>query len=108
MDEVLSSIELLREKMGMKLYETGILYMKMEEYESAKMTFERVIDYYYDTAVVHQARQGLVKALAHNRQIDEALVYLNNNETKLTEQGLYDDAKETIEDIQKRIEKEQE
>ena len=83
-NDVLASIEILREKMGLKLYETGILYMKMDEYESAKMTFERVVDHYYDTAVVHQARQGMVKALAQNRQIDEALALLDENEMNLT------------------------
>ena len=104
-NDVLASIEILREKMGLKLYETGILYMKMEEYESAKMTFERVVDHYYDTAVVHQARQGMVKALAQNRQIDEALALLDENEMNLTEHGLYNDAKDTIQDVQKMIEK---
>jgi len=104
-NDVLTSIEILREKMGLKLYETGILYMKMEEYESAKMTFERVVDHYYDTAVVHQARQGMVKALAQNRQIDEALALLDENEMNLTEHGLYNDAKDTIQDVQKMIEK---
>ena len=104
-NDVLASIEILREKMGLKLYETGILYMKMEEYESAKMTFERVVDHYYDTAVVHQARQGKVKALAQNRQIDEALALLDENEMNLTEHGLYNDAKDTIQDVQKMIEK---
>ena len=104
-NDVLASIEILREKMGLKLYETGILYMKMEEYESAKMTFERVVDHYYDTAVVHQARQGMVKALAQNRQIDEALALLDENEMNLTEHGLYNDAKDMIQDVQKMIEK---
>ena len=104
-NDVLASIEILREKMGLKLYETGILYMKMEEYESAKMTFERVVDHYYDTAVVHQARQGMVKALAQNRQIDEALALLDENEMNLTEHGLYYDAKDTIQHVQKMIEK---
>ena len=41
-DDVVVSIEILREKLGKKIYETGILYMKMEEYESAKMTFQQV------------------------------------------------------------------
>ena len=104
-NDVLASIEILREKFGLKLYETGILYMKMEEYESAKMTFERVVDHYYDTAVVHQARQGMVKALAQNRKIDEALALLDENEMNLTEHGLYNDAKDTIQDVQKMIEK---
>jgi len=56
--------------------------------------------------VVHLARQGMIKALANNRQINEAQDLLAENEMNLTEQGLFDDAKEVIQDIQKKIEKE--
>ena len=106
-DDVVVSIEILREKLGKKIYETGILYMKMEEYESAKMTFQQVIDLYYDTGIIHQAYQGMVQALAKNREIDEALVFLNNHEMDLIVEGLYDVAQETIDDVQKIILKEQ-
>ena len=103
--EVLISIELLRGKLGLKLYETGILYMKMEEFESAKIAFERVIDNYYDTDVVHLAHQVKIKALANNRQINEAQDLLVENTINLTEHGLFYDAEETIQEIQKKIEK---
>lgn len=105
--QTLESIDLLREKMGIKLYEAGILYMKMEEYESAKMTFTRVIDIYYDTEIVFEARQGLVKALAYNREVDKALALLNKNEKILQEHELFEDAENSILHIQKLIEKEQ-
>ena len=55
--------------------------------------------------MVHLARQGMIKALANNRQINEAQDLLAENEMNLTEQGLFDDAKEVIQDIQKKIEK---
>ena len=106
-DDVVVSIEILREKLGKKVYETGILYMKMEEYESAKMTFQRVIDLYYDTGIIFQAHQGMVQALAKNREIDEALVLLNDHEMDLMGEGLYSDAQETIQNVQKIIAKEQ-
>tara|TARA_A100001037_G_C15138129_1_gene632197 strand:+ start:376 stop:1143 length:768 start_codon:yes stop_codon:yes gene_type:complete len=106
--DILTSIGILRQKMATKLYETGILYIKMEEYDSAKMIFNRVIDTFYDTAVVHLARQGKVKALAQNRQIDEALEFLNDHESKLKENGLYEEAEKTILNIQKKIAKETE
>jgi len=106
-DDVVVSIEILREKLGKKIYETGILYMKMEEYESAKMTFQQVINLYYDTEIIHQAYQGMVQALAKNREIDEAHVFLNNHEMDLMGEGLYDAAQETIDDVQKIIVKEQ-
>ena len=49
----------------------------------------------------------MVQALAKNREIDEALVFLNNHEMDLIGEGLYDVAQETIEDVQKIIIKEQ-
>ena len=81
--------------------------MKMEEYESAKMTYKQVIDLYYDTEIIHKAYQGMVQALAKNREIDEAPVFLNNHEMDLIGEGLYDVAQETIDDVQKIILKEQ-
>ena len=106
-DDVVVSIEILREKLGKKVYETGVLYMKMEEYESAKMTFQQVIDLYYDTGIIYEAYQGMVQALAKNREIDEALAFLNDYKMELMGEGHYDLAQETIEDIQKIIAKEQ-
>ena len=81
--------------------------MKMEEYESAKMTFQKVIDLYYDTGIIYQAHQRMVQALAKNREIDEALAFLNDHEMDLMGEGLYDDAQEIIENVQKIIAKEQ-
>ncbi|MBT5749289.1 MAG: hypothetical protein HOI40_08210 [Candidatus Marinimicrobia bacterium] len=81
--------------------------MKMEEYESAKMTFTQVIDKYYDTEIVLMARQELVKAMAYNREIDEAISFLNENEQILQEHDLFDDAEDAIHEIQNVILKEQ-
>jgi outer membrane protein assembly factor BamD len=102
-DEVLFSIESLRDKMGLKLYETGILYMKMEEYYSARMTFNKVIDLYYDTLIVYEAKAGVVEAFAYNKEIDEAYKSINSFETDLKANNLYDDAMETILKIEKMV-----
>ena len=106
-EDVISSIKLLRKKLGRKLYETGILYMKLDEYESAKMTFQLVIDLYYDTDIIINAYQGMVKALAKNREIDDAISLLNTYEIKLKDNALYDDANKTIQSVRKIILKEQ-
>ena len=106
-DDVLSSIESLREKLSEKLYETGILYMKLEEYESAKMTFQMVMDQYYDTSFINFAHQGMVKALAKNREIEDAVELLIKNEVDLIVSGLYDDAEEIIDDMKRKIDKEE-
>ena len=86
-----------------KIYETGILYMKLDEFESAKMTFQTVIDMYYDTEIIQLAYQGMVEALARNKEIDEAKTLLSEHENVLVESGLYDDAAKTVEKMQKTI-----
>ena len=104
-ENVLESITLLREKMGLKLYETGVLYMKMDEYESAKMTFDRVISMYYDTEVIYQAHQGAVIALAKNGEISEATNYLETHKAALETHDLLNDAVKAIQDMEKIISK---
>ena len=102
---VLSSIENLREKLGMKLYETGILYVKLEEYDSAIMTFQAVIDTYYDTKIINDAHQGMIIALAENKDLNEAQLMLDKHKESLSEHGLYNNAKSKIDKIQKKIAK---
>ena len=102
-DVAVESIEILRGKLGKKIYETGILYMKLDEFESAKMTFQLVMDMYYDTEIIQLAYQGMVEALARNKEIDEAKTLLSEHKNVLVESGLYDDATRTIEKMQKII-----
>jgi len=104
--DVLNSINILRNKLGLKSYETGVLYMKMEEYEAAIISFNQVLDTYYDTDVIHRARQGMIKAYAGDRDIDKANEILKTYEASLLENALYDDALEFIQDVEKRIGKE--
>lgn len=99
------SIELLREKLAIKLFETGILYMKMDEYESAKLTYQKVIDLYYDTDVIHKAYFEMVKALAKNENIDEAISLLDQHQDILVENELYNDASSLIQQVQKSLDK---
>ena len=106
-NNVITSIDILREKLGKKIYETGILYMKLEEYESAKISFQMVIDIYYDTDILSLAYQGMVKALAKNREMDDAISYLEEHKAGLVDRSLYQDAKKTIEMVQKKISKEE-
>jgi hypothetical protein len=67
------------------------------------MTFQSVIDLYYDTEIIQHANQGMVKAFASNKEIDEANAFLSDHESGLIEEELYDDAKKTIEKMQKII-----
>ncbi len=105
-DDIISSINILREKLAQKLFESGILYMKMEEYESAKIYFQLVIDSYYDTPIIFVAQKEMVKALAKNREIENAIAYLKDHEIDLISKDLYDDADETIKIMEKKLAKE--
>ncbi len=107
-DDVISSIESLREKLGQKLYETGILYLKLEEYESAKMTFQSFMDQYYDTSFIIFAHQGMAKALAKNRELEDATAFLIKHEIDLIGSGLYAEVEEIIDDMKRKIAKENE
>ena len=56
------SMTILRNKLAKKLYETGVLYMKMDEFEPARMSFNRVLDDYFDTDVVQEVHIGVIKS----------------------------------------------
>ena len=101
--DVVASIELLREKLAIKLFEAGILYMKMDEYDSAKLIFQKVIDLYYDTEIIHKAYFEMLKALAKNENIDEAISLLDQHQEILVENNLYDDANSLIQQIQRSM-----
>ena len=60
LDDVLSSINILRDKLAKKAFETGILYMKMDEYQSAKLSFQIVIDKFYDTSFLAISKKEMV------------------------------------------------
>ena len=49
----------------------------------------------------------MVKALAKNREIEDAVELLIKNEVDLIVSGLYDDAEEIIDDMTRKIDKEE-
>ena len=92
--------------MGEKEFETGILYMKMEEYESARMVFQRVDNLYYDTDVVDDTKLWIIKAYAKDLNLEAANQNLADYETVLKASELYDDALASIAEAEKKIIKE--
>ena len=105
-EDVLASIKILRAKLGKKFFETGVLYIKMEEYESAKISFQTVLDSYYDTDIILDARKGMIIALAKNKEINDALSLLNTHKKALKNAGLYSDAEKIIDKVKKQLAKE--
>ena len=97
--DVLMSIETLREKLGRKLYESGILYMKMEEFESAEMSFQKTIDLYYDTKILNKAIQGKIKAMAKKGDLEIASELLLKHKESLINENLFSEIDDEIKNI---------
>ena len=47
------------------------------------MTFQLVIDQYYDTSFINYAHQGMVKSLAKNREVEDAMLLSQNEQNGL-------------------------
>ena len=85
---VTESMNVLRNKLAKKLYETGILYMKMDEFEPARMSFNAVIDQYYDTDIIEKVHFEVIKSYAkegnslkaEKHWVDKGQSYISNEE----------------------------
>ena len=104
-DLIMVSIEELRNKLAEKLYQTGILYIKMEEFESAKIAFNEAINSYYDTEIIHRLYQGLIITLSKNLELEKAYEILNKHESSLKKYNLYSDALASIDIVTNKLKK---
>ena len=74
-EEAQKNIKTLRNKLSRKIYDTGILYIKMEEYKSALITFKQVVDLYYDTDYNELAHMKTIACYIYRDEYDEARKY---------------------------------
>ena len=72
----------LRNRKARKLYETGRLYLKEKEFDSAFIYFEDVIKNYYDTIYSDEARISIIFSYLVKGVHNEAKDYFNQNQTK--------------------------
>ena len=103
----MSSINNLRNKLAKKAFETGVLYMKMEEYDSAKLSFQIILDKFYDTSFLAPSIKEMAIALAKNREFEDASSFLLSNKENLTENHLYDEANSAVDQIRSKLLKQQ-
>ena len=90
-EEANTQISELRNKLAYKEYATGILYIKMEEYQSAIMSFEFLIDNYYDTEVLEKGHVGIIRCYSLMNEFNKAKSYYNDHSSAI----LSNDLKET-------------
>lgn len=88
-----------RARLATKLYRTGDLYMKLKDYEPAKIYFRNVMRQYSDTPVYGPAILGMAMADARLGARDTALVTLKALEEEFAGRPLADEAAKTREMI---------
>ena len=76
-------ILILRDKLSHKAYESGILYMKMEEYKAAILAFKQVTDLYYDTDFVEMAHMKMIACHIEQKEFGEARTYYDTNRSHI-------------------------
>jgi len=89
--EATDEIRTIRAKLAQKLYETGRLYLKLEEYSSATIYFGQVLESYYDTPVADEARIGIMFSYILNGAYDSAESYLRLNENNFSSKEKFED-----------------
>lgn len=80
-DAELKIIE-LNNRLAEKDYETAVLYMKMENYKSATLYFDNVLEKFHDSEYAERAHIGKVEALVARKKYNEAKVEVEKFLTK--------------------------
>ena len=81
-DSAQSRIKEIRSKLAHKVLLAAELYVKMEEYKSAVIYFERVLDQFYDSEYAPEAQLRLAELAYQRRKNDEAKFQLQKFEEK--------------------------
>ena len=84
-DDAQNAIISIRNKLSRKVYESGILYMKLEEYKAALLSFDRIIELYYDTDFHGFAHMQIIACHIHQKNLDKANEYYIENKKFIKE-----------------------
>lgn len=75
-------LQTLRNRLAKKHMETGKLYIKLKAYDSAKQSYENVVNDYYDTKFYYDANLEIIRCLVFLGEKDEAKAFLKDFMTK--------------------------
>ncbi len=87
-----SKIVELNNRLSKKLYDTGILYLKMEFYKAAAIYFSSVIEKYHDTEFAEPSYIGKARALNARKKYEETKQELEKFFQRYPQSPLKDDA----------------
>jgi len=77
-DEVTGQIDQLRNKLSHKMYSNGHLYYVLQQYDSALIYYNQLLDKYYDTDWANNTRLGRAKCLNKLGRKEEAITQLQD------------------------------
>ncbi len=87
--EVEAKIKELRNKLALKEFSAGLLYLKMDRYRAAQVYFENVLTEYYDTDYADDASYNKIKVLVIRKKIDDAKKEIASFESKYKSSAYY-------------------
>jgi outer membrane protein assembly factor BamD len=90
----------IRSRLAKKEYEAGRLYLKLEEYDSARIYFNEVISLYYDTIYSDKARVEIIFSFLLQENPTEAKTHLNLYKGKFIEEDRFNIAQNLINDLE--------
>ena len=94
-------IKQLRNKLSEKAYQSGVLYMKMEEYKAALLAFKQVIELYYDTDFIELAHLKTIACYIEKNEFETASNYYANNRIQIEDINMDDLVDQWF--VQKRV-----
>lgn len=106
LNSALSSINNLRNKLAKKIYETGILYIKMDEFIPARMSFNQLLNDYYDTNIIEDTHFQIIRSFCNEGKPFEAKDHFMTYGSLIKTESINTSINDIINTSIKKIEKE--
>ena len=95
-------IEDLRNRLARKQHQTGCLYMKIGEYDSALLYFNDTIDNYYDTIYSDKARISIIQSYLFKNEVSKAKAMLEIYKGEFRNSQYFSESQSIINDYNKK------
>lgn len=99
-----AKIRELNTKLARKIYESGVIYIKMEYYRAAGLSFDQVLERYHDTPYAEPALLRKGEVLLYRLRYGDAKRELERFLSRYPESMLRRDAEKLLEEVNKEIE----
>lgn len=96
-------IKELNSRLAKRLYETALLYMKLEYYKSATIYFNTLTEKYHDTEYAEPALVGKIQSLVTRKRFDEAKANIEKYFDRFPDGSLKKDAEALRHDIDEHL-----